>query len=108
MRQPDHALIPHPRRSSRIGRLFSTGGSLHGICMNQAILYACGVINALFAVFHVLLGWNLSHLSSLTPGVRARLQALNVGGLLMIVFLTAPNVSSGRATGAGPAMDPRE
>jgi hypothetical protein len=57
--------------------------------MNKAILYACGVTNALFVVFHLLLGWSLNtrHTPSLAPTFRALLQAFNVSGTLMFMFL---------------------
>jgi hypothetical protein len=57
--------------------------------MHQIILYACGVINALFVAFHLLLGWNIQRLPSLAPGYRALLHAFNVGGVLMVAFLAA-------------------
>ena len=55
--------------------------------MSKSIFTLCGIINALFAAFHVLLGWNILHLTALTPGQRALLQAFNLGGLLMFIFL---------------------
>ncbi len=55
--------------------------------MYPLILYACGIINALFAVFHVFLGLAIQRLPALAPGVRALLHAFNVGGLLQITFL---------------------
>lgn len=55
--------------------------------MHQITLYACGVINALFAAFHLVLGVGIQRLPSLAPGYRALMHALNLGGLLMIAFL---------------------
>ena len=55
--------------------------------MTSAILYACGVINAAFLAFHVLLGLSIQRLTALTAGQRALLQAFNTGGAVMIAFL---------------------
>jgi hypothetical protein len=56
--------------------------------MNRnVLLYACGVLNAAFAAFHVYLGVVIHRLPSLAPGYRALMQALNIGGILLIGFL---------------------
>jgi hypothetical protein len=55
--------------------------------MKKAILYACGIINALFVVFHVWLGMAIGGWPQLAPGYRALLQTFNLCGLLMIAFL---------------------
>lgn len=55
--------------------------------MHPVILYACGIINALFAAFHVLLGAGIQRLPSLAPAHRALMHALNVSGLLLIAYL---------------------
>jgi hypothetical protein len=55
--------------------------------MNKVLLYACGVLNAVFTVFHVYLGLVIHRLPSLAPGYRALMEALNLGGILMIGFL---------------------
>ena len=57
--------------------------------MNTHVLYACGVINALFALFHLVLARSIQHLALLSPGHRALLHALNFGGVLALVFLAA-------------------
>lgn len=55
--------------------------------MYPIVLYTCGVVNALFAAFHIFLGSAIHRLPSLAPGYRALMQALNVGGVLLIAFL---------------------
>jgi len=55
--------------------------------MNTLVLYACGVINALFALFHLGLARSIQHLTLLSPGHRALLHALNFGGFLFLIFL---------------------
>jgi hypothetical protein len=53
----------------------------------RTILWCCGAVNALFALFHLLLFLMIARLPGLEPGVRALLMAFNVGGTLMILFL---------------------
>jgi hypothetical protein len=55
--------------------------------MNKVLLSACGVLNAVFTVFHIYLGLVIHRLPSLAPGYRALMEALNLGGILMIGFL---------------------
>jgi hypothetical protein len=55
--------------------------------MNASPLFiACGVVNAVFTAFHLLLARQI-HRAIVLPGERALLQALNVGGVLLIAFL---------------------
>ena len=53
----------------------------------RTLFWSCGAVNALFALFHLLLFLMIARLPGLGPGVRALLMAFNVGGSLMILFL---------------------
>jgi hypothetical protein len=55
--------------------------------MSKSIFTICGVIDAVFAAFHLYLGWTIEHLPSVTPGLRAFMHALNLGGFIYLVFL---------------------
>lgn len=55
--------------------------------MNKLLTYCCGGVNALFTVFHVLLGTAITGYPSLSPVYRGLMQAFNLGGTLMIAFL---------------------
>lgn len=54
--------------------------------MNKALILAGGGLNALFAVLHVWLGWQIHLISNLPPGYKALLEMLNVGGTIFIAF----------------------
>ena len=54
--------------------------------MSKILLVAGGVLNALFFLFHLLLGYQIHHLGQLAPQYRALMEALNVGGVLFIFF----------------------
>jgi hypothetical protein len=55
--------------------------------MNKLLLRAGGIINALFVLFHVWLGWRIWHWTGVPEGLRALLEIFNVGGALFIAFL---------------------
>jgi hypothetical protein len=74
--------------------------------MNKRLLFIGGILNGLFTVFHVLLGWQIH----LTPGLslqhRVLMQMLNVGGILMVAFATVVSLFYTRdliGTGLGKA-----
>ena len=54
--------------------------------MNGPIALLCGVLNAAFLAFHLLLATWIQRMP-LAPDARALMHAFNVGGLLMIGFL---------------------
>ncbi len=56
--------------------------------MQKFLLIVCGVINALFVAFHLFLSHAIQRMPGLAPGYRALMQALNVGGALLLVFLS--------------------
>lgn len=53
--------------------------------MARKLLTAGGVLNLVFGLFHIYLGYEIQHLD-LAPGYRGLMQALNVGGTLFIFF----------------------
>jgi hypothetical protein len=55
--------------------------------MRKTLFLFCGVFNALFAVFHLLLFLVIQRMPGIDPGLRALLHAFNFGGTLMIIFL---------------------
>jgi hypothetical protein len=54
--------------------------------MNKLLLRTGGVINALFFLFHIWLGWRIWHWTGVPEGLRALLEIFNVGGALFIAF----------------------
>jgi hypothetical protein len=74
--------------------------------MSRALLTVAGIVNALFGLFHILLGWQLRLATDLPPGARSLLQALNLGGALLIFFLAYASLfqkSDMLSTGLGRA-----
>jgi len=55
--------------------------------MRKTLYIFCGLFNALFAAFHLVLALLIQRIPGLDPGTRALLQALNVAGILLILFL---------------------
>lgn len=55
--------------------------------MNKVLLTVCGVINALFFAFHIFLGRMIDRMPFPAPDYRALMQALNVGGVLLIGYI---------------------
>jgi hypothetical protein len=55
--------------------------------MSRMLLTVGGIVNVLFGLFHIFLGWQIQMAPGLQPNLRGLLQALNVGGTLMIFFL---------------------
>ncbi len=54
----------------------------------KTLLITGGVINALFTLFHLWLGWRIHHWAVLQPPVRALMEMLNGGGTLFILLIT--------------------
>jgi len=54
--------------------------------MSRALLIIGGILNTLFLLLHVVLGYQIHHLTQLAPPLRGLMQALNVGGVLFIFF----------------------
>ena len=57
--------------------------------MNKSIFSLCGAINSLFAAFHLYLCYQIEHLHTVLPGLRAFMHSLNLGGFLFPGFLAA-------------------
>jgi hypothetical protein len=55
--------------------------------MSRILLTVGGIVNVLFGLFHIFLGWQIQIAPGLQPEARSLLQALNVGGTLMVFFL---------------------
>lgn len=56
--------------------------------MNKRLLSLGGILNGVFTLFHVWLGWQIQQYPDLLPDYRALMQMLNVGGILMLAFAT--------------------
>ena len=55
--------------------------------MPRALLIALGVVNLLFAFFHLYLGYEIHQWVSLPEAIRGFMQGLNAAGVLLIFFL---------------------
>jgi len=72
--------------------------------MSKALLVAGGVLNAFFFLFHLLLGYQIHHLTPVAPPYRALMEALNTGGALFILFFAYVSLFHGKEllqTGVG-------
>jgi hypothetical protein len=56
--------------------------------MSKILIILGGVLNGLFTVFHIWLGWQIYSLQGLLPEHKALMLMLNVGGILLIGFAT--------------------
>ena len=54
--------------------------------MSRGLLIAGGILNSLFLLFHLLLGYQICHLTQVAAPYRGLMEALNVGGVLFIFF----------------------
>jgi len=54
--------------------------------MSKVLLLIGGILNTLFLLLHLLLGYQIYHLTQLAPPLRGLMEALNVGGVLFIAF----------------------
>lgn len=73
--------------------------------MSRVLLTVGGIINIVFGLFHVFLSQQIQTVPALQPN-RGLLQALNVGGTLMILFLAYASLFQRRemlSTGLGRA-----
>lgn len=74
--------------------------------MNRWLLRVGGVWNAFFALFHGLSAYGIQRAPGLDPAVRALLQMLNAGVILVLVFAAFVSFARGRellTTGIGRA-----
>ena len=55
--------------------------------MFKRLMIAGGILNALFFLFHVFVGYRIQHLSQLAANYRALLESFNVAGALFILLL---------------------
>ncbi len=55
--------------------------------MNKLLLRIGGIINALFLLFHLWLGWSIWHWPQLAAGLRGLLETFNVGSALLVGFI---------------------
>jgi hypothetical protein len=73
----------------------------------KILLFIAGVANALFFLFHLLLGWKIHHLTQVPPNLHSLLEMLNGGGALFILFLAVAPLAFARdvlGTGLGRAV----
>ena len=54
--------------------------------MKRVLLILGGIFNTIFFLFHIFLGYRIQHIPSLQPNVLGMLQALNVAGVLLMLF----------------------
>jgi hypothetical protein len=54
--------------------------------MNRIMLRMGGVVNALFVIFHVWLGYHIHASPGIAAGDRPLMEMLNAGGVLLILF----------------------
>lgn len=72
--------------------------------MSKALLVAGGVLNTLFFLFHIMLGYQIFHLTQVAPPYRAFMEALNVAGVLFMFFFAYVSFFHGKdllGTGLG-------
>ena len=60
--------------------------------MAQKLLFAGGLFNGFFTLFHLFLGWQIQGLTNLPPAQQAMMQELNIGSLLMLAFFTVASL----------------
>lgn len=60
--------------------------------MKRVLLILGGILNTIFFLFHILLGYRIQHIPNLQPNVTGLLQALNVGGTLFIFFFAVASL----------------
>ena len=75
--------------------------------MSKGLLVAGGILNTLFFLFHLLLGYQIYHFAQVTVPYRALMEALNAGGVLFIFFFAYASFFHGKElleTGLGRAV----
>lgn len=75
--------------------------------MSKALLIAGGILNAVFFVFHIILGYQIHQLTNLPAPYRALMEALNLGGVLFLFFFSYASFFQGKEllqTGLGRAI----
>jgi len=55
--------------------------------MNRILLLIGGLLNALFVVFHIRLGWQIHLIQTIPPGSKALMEMLNAAGIIFIAFI---------------------
>jgi hypothetical protein len=74
------------------------------VSMAKPLLIAGGILNTVFFLFHLFLGYQIHHLVQLTTPYRTLMEALNVGGVLFIFFFAYASFFHGKellTTGLG-------
>jgi len=61
--------------------------------MHRRLLLTGGILNALLALFHVYLGYQIQLMPGVSEGVRALMQMLNVGGIITVALLAAGSLA---------------
>ncbi len=75
--------------------------------MSKALLVIGGVLNTVFFIFHLLLGYQIHQLTQVPAPYRALMEALNLGGVLFIFFFACASFFYGKEllqTGLGRAV----
>lgn len=54
--------------------------------MSKALLIVGGILNSLFFLLHLVLAYQINHLTQLAAPLRGLMEALSVGGVLFIIF----------------------
>ena len=75
--------------------------------MSRRLLFTGGILNAVFFLSHLLLGYQIYHLTDLATPYRALMEALNVGVVFFIFFLAYVSLFHGKElleTGLGRAV----
>jgi hypothetical protein len=54
--------------------------------MSKVLLIVGGVLNTLFFIFHLAMGYQIHHLTQVAPAYRSLMEALDIGGVLFIFF----------------------
>lgn len=56
--------------------------------VSKKMLFIGGILNAVFTLFHIWLGWKIQSFAGLPDGYRPLMTMLNFGGILLIGFIT--------------------
>jgi len=85
-------------------KLDLAGSGERTAAMSKTLLVAGGVLNGLFFLFHLLLGYQIQNLAQVAPPHRALMEALNVGAVLFMFFFAYVSFVHGKEllqTGVG-------
>ena len=64
------------------------------------LIRTAGLVNALFVLFHLWLGWQIHHWAQLNAGLRGLLEIFNACGTLFILFLAVVGLAFPREAAA--------